>query len=390
MPEGSAELAVTEDVLHRGAVPVPVLGGHRLVWAGHVQVGQDERVGVDRPGTGQLGERQGALVRVQGAAPPGARVGRDLLRVQQAPGGSAAGCPPATSPGSTRRRRSGRRPCLSHRASRPRRGRPAAATAARSAWRRSRSRCARRGRRGPAARRSIRRRRAAPPGPKPAPPRAGRPGRGAADPARSRAGHRSRRPGRRPARSPSPPSWPRAAAHPLALVVIGHAALLAAVDLHVGGVQVDRDRPIGQRRRPRRGQHCQHPPGHRRQAGLHRLPLRRGDPPGQARRGRGTQSRHRRDLLPGRISTLAVQPDQEVLPGQLRRGQPRQQLPGPEPAVPLLDRTDRPIQRADHAEPVTQPGDGGQARVRRQRRIRRADPRLLPRLPAPLRILFTR
>jgi len=30
---------------------------------------------------------------------------------------------------------------------------------------------------------------------------------------------------------------------PLALVVPGHAALLAAVDLHIGGVQVDRDRP---------------------------------------------------------------------------------------------------------------------------------------------------
>ena len=138
------------------------------------------------------------------------------------------------------------------------------------------------------------------------------------------------------------------------------------------------------------GSSVQHPPGHRRQAGLHRLPLRRGDPPGQARRGRGRQPRHRRDLLPGRIGALAVQPGQEVLPGQLRRRDPGQQLPGPEPAVPLLDRADRRIQRADHAEPVTQLGDRGQARVRRQRRIRRADPRLLPRLPAPLRILFTR
>ena len=62
---------------------------------------------------------------------------------------------------------------------------------------------------------------------------------------------------------------------PLALVVIGHAALLAAVDLHVRGVQVDGDRPVGQRRRPLRGQQRQHPPGDRRQAMLHRLPLRR-------------------------------------------------------------------------------------------------------------------
>ena len=57
------------------------------------------------------------------------------------------------------------------------------------------------------------------------------------------------------------------------------------------------------------------------------------DPPGQARGGGGAQPRHRRDLLPGRIGTLAVQPHQEILPGQLRRGQPRQQLPGPESAV---------------------------------------------------------
>ena len=56
------------------------------------------------------------------------------------PGGPAAPCSRATSPGSTRRRRPGRRPCLWHRASRPRRCRPAAATAARSSWRRSRSR----------------------------------------------------------------------------------------------------------------------------------------------------------------------------------------------------------------------------------------------------------
>ena len=55
-------------------------------------------------------------------------------------------------------------------------------------------------------------------------------------------------------------------ADPLALVVIGHAPLLAAVDLHIGGIQVDRDRPLGQRRRPRRGQQRHHPPSHRRQA----------------------------------------------------------------------------------------------------------------------------
>jgi hypothetical protein len=43
-------------------------------------------------------------------------------------------------------------------------------------------------------------------------------------------------------------------AHPLALMAVRHAALLAAIDLHVGGVQVDRDRAAGHRRRPLRGQ----------------------------------------------------------------------------------------------------------------------------------------
>jgi pSer/pThr/pTyr-binding forkhead associated (FHA) protein len=44
---------------------------------------------------------------------------------------------------------------------------------------------------------------------------------------------------------------------------------------------------------------------------------------------------------------------------------------------PLLDWADRRIQRPDHAEPPAQLSDCGQARVRRQRRIRRADPHLL-------------
>jgi len=172
-------------------------------------------------------------------------------------------------------------------------------------------------------------------------------------------------------------------AHPLALMVIRHAALLPAVDLHVGGVQVDRDRAAGQRRGPLRGQQVQHPPGHRRQATLHRCPLGRSDPPGQARRGRGRQPRHRGDQLARRITALAVQPGQEVLPGQLRRRDPGQQPPGTEPAVPLLDRADRGIQRPGHIQPVTQLADRGHPRVRRQRRIRRADPRLLPRSARP-------
>src|SRR5208283_4905300 len=56
---------------------------------------------------------------------------------------------------------------------------------------------------------------------------------------------------------------------------------------------------------------------------------------------------------------------------------PGQQLPGPEAAIPLLDRADRRIQRPDHAQPVTQLADRHKPRMRRQSPIRRADPRLL-------------
>jgi hypothetical protein len=66
-----------------------------------------------------------------------------------------------------------------------------------------------------------------------------------------------------------------------------------------------------------------------------------------------------------------------------------QQLPGPEPAVPLLHRPDRRIQRPDHAQPVTQPGDRRQPRVRRQRPIWHADSHPTA-SRCPRRILFTR
>jgi hypothetical protein len=364
-------------------MPVPVLGGYRLARGRDVQVGQDERVGVDRPGAGQLRERQGALVGVQGAAPAGPRAGGDLGRVQRHPADQQPGVrgPPVRAvlchgdlgavhadrvvpvlfgdPGQQPPQR--RDPLGADREANVRVVRGAgelpgdvAGVGARRHPARSPHR---RGQGGQRAAQQIRR------------------GRPRVIGAVAQVGGQHDL-GLGPGRHVRP-------AYPLALVVIGHPALLAAVDLHVGGVQVDRDRPIGQCRRPFRGQQRQHTAGHRRQAGLYRLPLHRGDPPGQARRGRGRQPRHGRQLLARRIGALAVQPGQEVLPSQLRCGQPRQQLPGPEPAVALLDRADRRIQRPDHAEPVTQLGDGRQARVRRQRPIRRADPRLLPRSARP-------
>ena len=142
------------------------------------------------------------------------------------------------------------------------------------------------------------------------------------------------------------------AADPLALVVIGHAALLAAVDLHIGGVQVDRHRAAGQRRRPPAGS----------KPSIRSVTAARPDstarhwagrePAGQPRRGGRRQARHRRERLARRIGALPVQPGQEILPGQLRRRDPDQQLTGPEPPVALLDRADRRIQFVDHAEPV--------------------------------------
>jgi hypothetical protein len=82
------------------------------------------------------------------------------------------------------------------------------------------------------------------------------------------------------------------------------------------------------------------------------------------------------------MRALPVQPRQEVLPGQLRRRDPGQQLPGPEAAIPLLNRAHCRVECPDHAEPVTQFADRGQPCARGQRRIRRADPRL-PALPPP-------
>ena len=59
-------------------MPVPVLDRGRPLTGGHVKVGHDERVAVDGVGGGELGQWQGPLVGVQGAAASGPRVGGDL------------------------------------------------------------------------------------------------------------------------------------------------------------------------------------------------------------------------------------------------------------------------------------------------------------------------
>jgi hypothetical protein len=58
-----------------------------------------------------------------------------------------------------------------------------------------------------------------------------------------------------------------------------------------------------------------------------------------------------------------VQPDQEVLPGQLCRRHPDQQLTGTESPVALLDRAHRHVQQPDYVQPVQQLGDRDQTAV---------------------------
>jgi hypothetical protein len=96
--------------------------------------------------------------------------------------------------------------------------------------------------------------------------------------------------------------------------------------------------------------------------------------PGQSGRSGGGQPGHRRQRLPGDIAAVAVQPDQEVLAGQLCCRYTDQQLAGPEPPVALLDRTRRRVQPPDHVEPIQQFGDRHHAGVAGHTRIRVADP----------------
>ena len=145
-------------------------------------------------------------------------------------------------------------------------------------------------------------------------------------------------------------------ARPLPLVVIGHPAFLAAVHLHVGGVDVDRHRPGSQLGRPLGGKQVHHPRGRGRQARPGPPPVHRGEPAYDPGRGRGRQPGHRHQLLPRLISAHPVQPDQEILPSQLGRGHPGQHLPAGEPPRPLLDRPDALIQRRGQAELAAQLG----------------------------------
>jgi hypothetical protein len=165
--------------------------------------------------------------------------------------------------------------------------------------------------------------------------------------------------------------------HPLPLIVVVDTAFLAPKDFYVAGVEIDRRRAT-QSVPSHRGHPLEHPLGHLRDPGLHCSPLWIGEPACQPSSGSRGQPRHRCDHLPRHISTLPVQPDQEILPSKLRRSQPHQHLTSPEPAIPLLDRTHRRIQRRDHTQPLHQLRHRSHPRHRRQHRVRRAHPHPRP------------
>jgi hypothetical protein len=168
-------------------------------------------------------------------------------------------------------------------------------------------------------------------------------------------------------------------------VIERHPAFAAAVDLHVGGVQID-GHALGQGGRPpgcHRAQRGQRGGVRVAQPGLHRGPPRVSEPTGQPGRDRRGQVGHRGQRLPGLIGALPVEPDQEILPSQLRGGHPHQQLAAGVAAAALLDRPDRRVQPADHIQPLHQLGHRDHARHRRQCRIRRTDPHPPPPTTSP-------
>ena len=77
--------------------------------------------------------------------------------------------------------------------------------------------------------------------------------------------------------------------------------------------------------------------------------------------------------LAGLVGAQPVQPDQEVLAGQLRGGHPGQHLPAGEPPLALLDRPHPLIQGLDQAEPAAQLGHREHPARGRQRRVIRPD-----------------
>ena len=160
-------------------------------------------------------------------------------------------------------------------------------------------------------------------------------------------------------------------------VVVGHALLLRPVDLHVGGVQVQRHLRR-QRHLPVRRQQAEPTIGQIGGPGLDPGQLLRAEPASKTRSGRGRQHRHRRQLDRGHVGTLPVQGDQRIGTEQLRLRQADQQFTGRRATRALLQQADPAVEPTNDIERIDELRDRRDARGRGQRRIRRADPHTLP------------
>lgn len=151
-------------------------------------------------------------------------------------------------------------------------------------------------------------------------------------------------------------------------VVVG-SLLARPIDLAIGGVQIHRHRAT--QRHPALGR--QHPDGSAdqfRARGLDPDELLGAEPASQGgARGRGRDSRHRRQLGRGDIGALPIQRGQRVSAQQLRRRQCDQQLSGAHAAGRLLDRSDRTIDDTDNIQVVNGLSERDDTRRRGQRRI---------------------
>jgi len=132
-------------------------------------------------------------------------------------------------------------------------------------------------------------------------------------------------------------------------------ALGPAEHLDVTGIQIDRRVAQHQRSAHRCWPHGQPPPVHPAQSGLDpRHPV-RGEPPSDRRGGRARRHRRGRQQRTPRVGPdPGVQPGQAVLPSQLRRRHPHQQLAAAHAPVTLLHRPDPGVQRPDHVQPDDQ------------------------------------
>jgi len=152
-------------------------------------------------------------------------------------------------------------------------------------------------------------------------------------------------------------------------MVPADALLGGAVDLDLGGVQIDRRARGDQRATLTSGQQHQRPGDQAGHGPLDPGDLGVAEAAGQ-RGGRGGRRRRKAaQQRPGPVGALVIQIDQEVAAGQQRLGQPNQQLARAKTAAAAFDRADLAVDRWDHAEGADRLGDHHQPRRRGQARV---------------------